>query len=102
MSPETIDAISSHPEFQLLKRKRGRLVRLLSGLTIGLYGLFIAALAYMPGLITQPLGDGVVTTVGILFSFTFVISLVVMLAIYVRRANQEFDLLTQKVLEDIK
>ncbi len=102
MTPETIEAVQQHPKFRELIRRRGRLSRILAGLVLAIFTAFLSALAFAPGLVTRPIGEGFLTTLGIVFCITFIIGLVVMTAIYVRRANNEFEDLARSVREDFE
>ena len=59
------------------------------------YG-FIVLVAFNKEFLSQRLGSGVMT-VGIPMGFGVIIFTIVITAVYVRRANQEFDELTEAV-----
>ena len=63
------------------------------------YG-FILLVAFNKELLSRRLGDGVMT-LGIPIGFGVIIFTVVITAIYVRRANSEFDTLTAEVTKAV-
>ena len=62
------------------------------------YG-YIALIAFNKPFLSLPLGEGV-TTIGIPIGMGVIVFTVIITAIYVRRANTEFDALTRKILEE--
>ena len=62
------------------------------------YG-YIALIAFNKPFLAQPIGAGV-TSVGIPIGMGVIIFTIVITAIYVRRANGEFDTLTKEILKD--
>jgi uncharacterized membrane protein (DUF485 family) len=62
------------------------------------YG-YIALIAFNKPFLAQPIGAGV-TTLGIPIGMGVIVFTVVITAIYVRRANSEFDALTTEILKD--
>ena len=90
MSDPIVDKIQSHPKYLELKRKRNSFGWLLTILMMVVYYGYIALIAFnKPFLAQPPIGLGVII-------FTVVIT-----AIYVRRANGEFDELTVAILKDV-
>ena len=96
-----IDKIKRDPEFHELVRKRTSFAWLLSGVMALIYFGFILLVAFKPTLLGTPIGDGVMT-VGIPVGLFVIISAFVLTGLYVRRANTEFDALTQKIIARVK
>ncbi len=63
------------------------------------YG-YIALIAFNKPFLAQPLGAGV-TSVGVPIGMGVIIFTIVFTAIYVRRANSEFDDLTTAILKNV-
>ena len=79
--------------------KRERLAWTLTGVVLVLFfGLFLTV-AFNPSALTIKLGDGFVTT-GLVFGLFQFIFFWVLTAIYVRRANSDFDAMTEQLLRE--
>ena len=61
---------------------------------------YIALIAFNKPFLAQRIGDGV-TSMGVPIGMGVIIFTVVITAIYVRRANSEFDDLTADILKDV-
>jgi len=97
MSSEMYARIQKNPKFTELVSKRERLAWTLTGIVLVLFfGLFMTV-AFNPGLLAIRLGDGFVTT-GLLIGLAQFILFWVFTAVYVVRANSEFDTLTEQLL----
>jgi uncharacterized membrane protein (DUF485 family) len=82
-----------------LRTKRNRLGIFLTALMLIVYYGYIALIAFDKKFLAQPIGTGV-TTLGIPIGMGVIIFTIVITAIYVRRANGEFDTLTKEILKD--
>ena len=91
--------ISRSPKYQKLKRTRSRYGWALSILMLIVFYGYICLIAFDKAFLSRPLGSGV-TSIGIPLGFSVVIVSVVMTGIYVRRANGEFDRLTQEIIRE--
>ncbi|MFM7001226.1 MAG: DUF485 domain-containing protein [Limnohabitans sp.] len=99
MIDPVIDKIQSHPKYAQLRKQRNAFGWLLTVLTLVVYYGFIALIAFNKPFLAQPLGDGV-TTVGIPLGMGVIVFTIVITGIYVNRANQRYDALTQAILKD--
>ncbi|MNW09413.1 Inner membrane protein YjcH [compost metagenome] len=63
------------------------------------YG-YIGLIAFDKEFLAMPLGTGV-TTLGIPIALGVIIFTVLITGIYVRRANTEYDAMTQQILKDV-
>ena len=99
MSDPTVQKIQSHPKYLQLRTKRNRLGIFLTALMLIVYYGYIALIAFDKKFLAQPIGSGV-TTLGIPLGMGVIIFTIVITAIYVRRANGEFDTLTKEILKD--
>jgi len=93
-----IDEIRRHPDFAALVSKRSRFAWLLTVAMLVIYFGFILLVAFGKEILSQPLGSGV-TTLGIPIGLGVIVSAFVLTAIYVRRANSEFDALTERLAQ---
>jgi len=90
------DRILADPNYQLLKSKRTRLGWTLTWAMMIVYYGFILLVAFKKDVLATPIGDGVMTW-GIPIGFGVILFTIVVTAYYVRRANSEFDDLSEKV-----
>jgi len=90
------DRIVADPNYQLLKSKRTRLGWTLTWAMMVVYYGFILLVAFKKDVLAAPIGDGVMTW-GIPIGFGVILFTIAVTAYYVRRANSEFDDLSEKV-----
>jgi uncharacterized membrane protein (DUF485 family) len=100
MSDPVVERIQQHPKYRELKSKRNRFGWLLAVLMLIVYYGYIALIAFNKPFLATPIGNGV-TTVGIPLGMGVIVFTIVITGIYVRRANSEFDSLTQDILKDV-
>jgi uncharacterized membrane protein (DUF485 family) len=100
MSDPVVDKIQSHPKYLELKSKRSSFGWMLTILMMVVYYGYIALIAFNKPFLAQRIGDGV-TSMGVPIGMGVIIFTVVITAIYVRRANSEFDDLTADILKDV-
>lgn len=99
MSSEMYARIRENPKFKELVSKRERLAWTLTGIVLVLFfGLFLTV-AFNPAVLAIKLGDSYVTT-GLLIGLIQFIFFWILTAVYVRRANSEFDVLTADLLRE--
>lgn len=99
MSSEMYDRIRENPKFKELVSKRERLAWTLTGIVLVLFfGLFMTV-AFNPAVLAIRLGESFVTT-GLLFGLFQFILFWVLTAVYVKRANSDFDALTEQLLRE--
>ena len=99
MSDPVIAKIQSHPKYLELRRKRNSFGWMLTILMLIVYYGYIALIAFDKSFLAKPIGAGV-TTLGIPLGMGVIIFTIVITGIYVRRANSEYDALTQDILKD--
>lgn len=90
--------IASHPKYQELKAKRTAFGWWLSLAGMIAYYGFILLVAFNKPLLAQKLGTGV-TTVGMPLGVAVIVFTIVITWVYVRRANSEFDTLTEQIVK---
>ena len=91
--------IANNPKYQELKSKRSRLGWWLSLAMMVVYYGFILLVAFDKPFLATRIGTGV-TTIGMPIGLGIIIFTIVITAIYVRRANSEFDTLTEQIAKE--
>ncbi|WP_024303507.1 DUF485 domain-containing protein [Pseudogulbenkiania sp. MAI-1] len=102
MNEDVLKRVQSNPKFLELVHKKTSLGWTLSAVMLVIYYGFILLLAFAPGVLGTPLGEGSITTVGIPVGVLIIVSAFVLTGIYVRKANTEFDQLNQEIVEEAK
>jgi uncharacterized membrane protein (DUF485 family) len=100
MEDDLVQRIASHPKYQELKAKRSRIGWILTILMLIVYYGFILLVAFDKPLLAQRLGAGV-TTLGMPIGLAVIVFTIVITGIYVRRANGEFDALTEQITKEV-
>jgi uncharacterized membrane protein (DUF485 family) len=96
MEADLAQRIATNPHYQELKAKRSSFGWWLTLAMMLVYYGFIVLVAFNKSFLSQRMGEGVMT-VGIPIGFGVIVFTVIITAIYVRRANSEFDDLADKV-----
>jgi uncharacterized membrane protein (DUF485 family) len=99
MSDPVVDKIQKNPKYQELRSKRTSFGWTMTLLMMVVYYGYIALIAFNKPFLAQPIGAGV-TTLGIPLGMGVIVFTIIITAIYVRRANSEFDDLTAEILKD--
>ncbi|MGE8279705.1 MAG: DUF485 domain-containing protein [Stenotrophomonas sp.] len=95
-----VERIASNPAYQRLRSTRNKLGWTLTILMlVGYYG-YIGLIAFDKAFLATPIGPGKITTVGIPIALGLMVFTIAITGFYVRRANKEFDALTQQIVED--
>ena len=101
MNQEIYERVRNNPKFTELVQKRSSFAWRLAITILVIYYTFIMVIAFSPEILGQPIGDGV-TTVGIPVGIAIIIICFLLTGIYTKRANSEFDKLTNEIKEDIR
>ncbi|MDB5732143.1 MAG: hypothetical protein JWQ03_2038 [Variovorax sp.] len=99
MIDPVVDKIQRNPKYLALRRKRNRIGITLTVLMLLVYYGYIALIAFDKPFLARPIGTGA-TTLGIPIGLGVIVFTIVITGIYVRRANGEFDTLTQEILKE--
>lgn len=99
METSLAERIAADPNYQTLTTTRSRFGWSLTIAMLIVYYGFVLLIAFGKDLLAIPLGSGV-TTLGIPLGFGVIVFTIVITAIYVRRANGEFDALSEKVRQE--
>ncbi|MHB1201416.1 MAG: DUF485 domain-containing protein [Polaromonas sp.] len=100
MEDDLVQRIVNNPHYQELKAKRSRFGWWLTLAMMVVYYGFILLVAFDKSFLAQRMGEGVMT-IGIPIGFGVIVFTIVITAIYVRRANSEFDDLTAAVVKAV-
>ncbi|MCO5411483.1 MULTISPECIES: DUF485 domain-containing protein [Ralstonia] len=100
MQDGLVGKIEAHPKYAQLKQRRNKLGLVLTVLMLAVYYGYIALIAFDKAFLAKPVGTGVMS-VGVPVGMAVIIFTVVITGIYVRRANSEYDQLTQDILKDV-
>lgn len=93
MSPEYVEKIKALPEYHTLVRERRLLASVLTGIMMLAYFGFILLVAFAPEIFRTVIW-GNVLTIGFPLGVGLILLAFVLTGIYVRKANQHFDVLT--------
>ena len=99
MTERQFASITQHPDFHSLTRRRARLGWSLTALMLAVYFGFIGLLAFYPAVLVAPVRGGTLTT-GIVAGAAVIVVAFALTAIYVRKANREFDGLNARILKE--
>ncbi len=100
METDFANRIAALPQYQELKSKRSSFGWWLTLAMMLVYYGFIMLVAFDKELLAQRLGDGVMT-LGIPVGFGVIVFTIIITAIYVRRANSEFDRLSAEIAKAV-
>jgi uncharacterized membrane protein (DUF485 family) len=100
MNDSIYNKIQDSPRFKELVSKRERFAWILSAIMLGLYAAFILLIAYGPQVMGTKISADSSITWGIPIGVGLIISAFILTAIYVRRANGEFDDLNNEILKE--
>ena len=99
MQEDMFRRVTENPHYQELKAKRSRFAWTLTVIMLVVYYGYVLLIAFDKSLLAQPIGDGVMT-LGIPMGFGVIVFTVLITGVYIRRANNEFDELTRKVIKE--
>jgi uncharacterized membrane protein (DUF485 family) len=91
--------ISQHPKYRELKAKRTNLGWWLTLAGMVSYYGFILLVAFDKPLLAQKIGGGV-TTLGMPIGVAVIVFTIIITWVYIRRANSEFDSLTEQIVRE--
>ena len=100
MEEDLATRIASHPRYQELKSKRSSFGWWLTLAGMVAYYGFILLVAFDKPLLSQKIGGGV-TTLGMPIGVAVIVFTIIITWIYIRRANSEFDSLTEQIVKGV-
>ena len=100
MSSAMYERMRANPKFEELVTRRGRFAWILALIVLTMFYGFVMVVAFSPASLGQPIAEGSMVTIGVVVELFMFIFFWVLTAFYVRRANTEFDALTQEVVKE--
>ncbi|WP_265947063.1 DUF485 domain-containing protein [Dechloromonas sp. A34] len=100
MSSAMYERMRANPKFQDLVSRRGRFAWILAFIVLTMFYGFVMVVAFNPASLGQPVSEGSMLTVGVAVEFFMFVFFWVLTAVYVKRANTEFDALTQEIVKE--
>jgi len=101
MKEELVDRIESNPKYQELVSKRTSLGLKLGAFVLIMFYTFIMTIAFNKEVLATTIGDGV-TTIAFPIALAILVLSFITTLIYVKRANGEFEDLTNEIKDDVK
>lgn len=95
------ERIASDPRYGALVRDRQRFSWTLTAITIVVYSGFISLIAFDKPLMAQPIGGGTIS-LAVVLGIAMLIGTVAICAVYVRRANGDYDARLAALLADAR
>jgi uncharacterized membrane protein (DUF485 family) len=100
MEDDLVQRIVSNPKYKELKAKRTSYGWWLTLAMMVVYYGFILLVAFNKEFLSKRIGEGVMT-LGVPLGFGVIVFTIVITAIYVKRANKEFDDLTADITKAV-
>ena len=100
MSSAMYERMRANPKFQELVARRGRFAWILAFIVLTMFYSFVMVVAFNPVSLGKPISEGSMLTVGVAVELFMFIFFWVLTAVYVKRANGEFDALTQEIVKE--
>ena len=101
MREELVDRIESNPKYQELVSKRNSFGIKLGVFVLVMFYTFILTIAFNKEVLATTIGDGV-TTIAFPIALAIIVISFITTIIYVKRANGEFEDLTNEIKKDVK
>ena len=101
MEDDLVARIAAHPQYAQLKRRRDRFGWTLAVLMLAAYYGFVLLVAFDKEFLARRIGDGVMT-LGMPVGFGVIVFTIAITGYYVRRANAEFDTLSDAVVKAVQ
>jgi uncharacterized membrane protein (DUF485 family) len=97
MDERALARIESDPNYIKLVRERKSFAWTLTIIMLVIYYGYIAVVAFAPQVIAAKLAGSI--TIGLVLGVALILASIVLTAIYVLRANSQFDDLTKKIID---
>jgi uncharacterized membrane protein (DUF485 family) len=101
MNDELVERIESNPKYQELVSKRTSLGVKLGVFVLVLFYSYILTIAFNKQFLATKIGDSM-TTIGFPIALAILVISFITTLVYVRRANTEFEELTNEIRKDVK
>jgi len=100
MSELIASKIQAHPKYHELVKRRDSLAWTLSAIVCVMYFGFILMIAFAGDFLTQPIAADSVIPIGMPIGVAVILASCVLTAIYVVKANNTFDPLTEEIIRE--
>mgnify|MGYP005847714513 CR=1 FL=1 len=101
MKKELVDRIESNPRYAELVSKRNKFGIKLGVFVLVMFYAYILTIAFNKEILATKLGDGL-TTVAFPIALAILVISFITTVIYVRKANGEYDDITNEIKKDVK
>ena len=101
MNDELVERIESNPKYQELVSKRTSLGVKLGVFVLVLFYSYILTIAFNKQFLATKIGDSM-TTIGFPIALAILVISFITTLVYVRKANTEFEELTNEIKKDVK
>lgn len=102
MNKEMVQKIKANPKYTELVQKRTSLAVKLGLFVLAMYYVYILTIAFNPAILGTKLSDTGVMTVAFPVAALIIIVSFLTTVVYVTKANNEFEDLTNAIKEDVK
>lgn len=102
MVDDLVARVEANPKYQKLVSARSSYSIFMTSLVMLVYFGFILLIAFDKELLATPLSSSGVTTLGVPIGMGVIVFTVVITAIYVRRANSEFDKMKNEIIKEVQ
>ncbi len=102
MQSNIYEKIRANPKYQKLVKTRNTYGWVMTALMMVVYYGFIGLIAFDKAFLAKPLSSTGVMTVGIPIGLGVILFTIVITGIYVRRANNEFDVIKEEIIKEAK
>jgi uncharacterized membrane protein (DUF485 family) len=102
MKSNIYEKIRANPKYQHLVNTRNTYGWVMTALMMIVYYGFIGLIAFDKAFLAKPLSSAGVTTVGIPIGLGVILFTIIITGIYVRRANNEFDVIKEEIIKEAK
>ena len=102
MSSVIYDRIRRNPKFDQLVQKRGSFAWTLSAIVLVIFYGFFLLVAFNPKMLGQPIAEGSMWAIGYTVEMVMFVFFWLLTALYVRKANGEFDAITRDIIDATK
>lgn len=102
MQEDATQRILANPRFTELTKKRSRFAWTLSAIMLIVFYGYVMVVAFEPDLLAAKVSEGATLSIGIPIGAGIIILAWVLTAVYVTRANGEFEKLNREIIEESK
>ena len=102
MHHELANKIQDNPRFKDLVKRRSRFAWIMSIIVLIVYYSYILVIAFKPEVFATPINDTSVISIGIPIGAGIILFAFLMTGIYTRRANKDFDEITDQIRRDTR